>query len=362
MGFRAGIVGLPNVGKSTLFNALARAHAPTSNYPFCTIEPHVGIVTVPDPRLDRIAAIYKPAKVTPTHLEFIDIAGLVEGASQGEGLGNQFLSQIREVDLMVHVVRCFEAADIVHVTPEIDPVHDITIIETELALKDLETVTKRFEKTMKLAKSGEPKAKKEMEALEKLESTLSEGKSIRLLSWNEEENALIRETALLTAKPVVYCANVSEKNLPQGGTLAKKVEEIAAKEKAPLVIVSGKLEAEMIDLPAEEQEEFLKESGIARSALVSLIHEGYALLKLVTFFTANANELRAWTIPEGTRAPQAAGSVHSDFEKGFIRAEVIHYRDLDELGSAHTVKEKGRLGLEGKEYVVQDGDLILFRI
>lgn len=362
MGFRAGIVGLPNVGKSTLFNALAKAHAPTSNYPFCTIEPHVGIVTVPDPRLDRIAAIYQPQKVTPTTLEFYDIAGLVKGASEGEGLGNQFLGHIKEVEAILYVVRCFEDPNIVHVSGSVDPLRDIDIVDTELCLKDLDTLSKRFEKTDKLARSGDKEAREKMPLYQRVKTALEAGTPLRRLGLTEEEKKAVRDMAFLTLKPVLYCANVAESDLWGEGKGVTEVRKRAQAEGGETVVISGKVESELVDLSAEEQQQFLKELGLKEPGLDLLIRAGYRLLDLITYFTAGEKEVRAWTVRRGTKAPQAAAVIHSDFEKKFIRAEVTPFQELAGLGSPQAVKEKGKLRIEGKDYVVQDGDIVFFRI
>ncbi len=361
MGFRCGIVGLPNVGKSTIFNTLSKAKAEASNYPFCTIDPNKGIVSVPDERLDHLSKLYKPQKVTPTTIEFYDIAGLVKGAAQGEGLGNQFLAHIREVEAILHVVRCFEDPNIVHVAGSIDPLRDIEVIDTELCLKDLESISKMYEKTNKLARSGDAEAREKMPVYEKIKTALEAGTPLRRLELSEDEKKQIRDLFFLTLKPVLYCANVAENELPEGGPLVNKVREWAASEGAQVVVISGKVEAEIVELSEEEQKEFLNDLNLKEPGLHALIRAGYKLLDLLTYFTAGEKEVRAWTIRRGTKAPQAAGVIHSDFERGFIRAEVMAYDDLLRLGSAAAVKENGLLRLEGKDYTVADGDVMLFR-
>jgi GTP-binding protein YchF len=359
MGFRCGIVGLPNVGKSTIFNALAKARVPASNYPFCTIDPNVGVVPVP--RFTALSELYHHQNTTPTTVEFYDIAGLVKGASEGEGLGNQFLGHIKEVEAILHVVRCFEDPDIVHVSGHIDPLRDIQIIDTELCLKDLETIAARYEKTGKLAASGNQEAREKMPLYEKVKKALEEGRPLRRVGLTEAEKRALRDMAFLTLKPVLYGANVLETDLPEGGVYTKAVKDWAGKEGAGMVVISGKVESELIDLPEAEQKEFLKELGLEEPGLHALIRAGYRLLKLITFFTAGEKEVRAWTVRSGAKAPEAAGQIHSDFERGFIRAEVMNYEDLIRLGSALAVKEKGLLRVEGKDYTVADGDVMLFR-
>ncbi|MCM8775500.1 MAG: redox-regulated ATPase YchF [Candidatus Omnitrophica bacterium] len=362
MGFRCGIVGLPNVGKSTIFNALSNAKAAVSNYPFCTIDPNKGVVVVPDPRLTALSTLYRPEKTTPTTIEFLDIAGLVKGASQGEGLGNQFLGHIKEVEAILHVVRCFEDPDISHVLGGVDPVRDIEVVDTELCLKDLETMSNRFEKTRKLAMSGDKDAREKMPFYERIKKALEEGTPLRRLGLTEEEKKSIQDLAFLTLKPVLYCANVSESDLPDGGEVTRRVHDWSARENAEVVVISGKVESELMDLSPDEQNEFLKELGLKELSIYALIRAGYRLLNLITFFTVvGGKEVRAWTVRRGTKAPQAAGAVHTDFEHGFIRAEVMSADDLIQLGSPALVKEKGLLRTEGKDYVVRDGDIMLFR-
>ncbi len=359
-----GIVGLPNVGKSTLFNAITRAGAQAENYPFCTIEPNVGVVDVPDARLAVLHEMYQSKKTTPAAVRFVDIAGLVKGASKGEGLGNKFLEHIRQVDAIAHVVRCFEDADITHVEGAVDPIRDIGIITTELCLADLETVEKRREKLLRAMKSGSKEAKAEASLLERVASSLSEGRPARQLDFSEEEAALLRELTLLTMKPTLYVANVAEDEAATAekeNPFVQRVKEYAAAEGAEVVAISAKVEAEIAELSGEEAKEFLAAIGLAESGLDRLIKKAFSLLNLMTFLTAGPDECRAWTITRGTTAPKAAGKIHSDIERGFIRAEIVTYDDLVAAGSTAAAREKGKVRLEGKEYVMQDGDVTYFR-
>jgi GTP-binding protein YchF len=362
MGFRCGIVGLPNVGKSTIFNALTAAAIAAENYPFCTIEPNVGIVPVPDERLDKLAGLVKTKNKVATQMEFVDIAGLVKGASQGEGLGNQFLGHIRQVDAILHVVRCFEDDNIVHVDGSVDPLRDREVISMELILADMDTVERRLAKTRNQAKSGDKRLQAEAVFLEQLQAALNQGQPARTVAAEtDQQKEVLRDLCLLTSKPVLYVANVHEGDLATGNRYVEQLARAADEESASLVTIAGAIEQELSLLDAEEQREFLREMGMEEPGLHRLIKAGYQLLGLITFFTVGEKETKAWTIKKGTKAPGAAGKIHSDFERGFIRAEVIAYDDYIACGSESVARDKGLMRSEGKEYVVQDGDCILFR-
>lgn len=362
MGLKCGIVGLPNVGKSTLFNALTSAKALAANYPFATKEPNIGMITVPDPRLEKLAELVNPQKILPTMIEIVDIAGLIKGASQGEGLGNQFLANIREVDAIVHVVRCFDDDNVVHVDGSVDPARDKEIIDTELLFKDLETLEKRLEKLKKAAKTGEKEAVKAVATAERLLTHMEASKTVRTFDMNDDEAELIQEMMFLTAKPILYVCNVDEESVNDGNAYTTAFKEAVANENAEVILISAGIEADIVELEdLEERMEFLQDMGLSEPGVNRVIRASYKLLNLITYFTAGEKEVRAWTIKIGTKAPQAAGVIHTDFEKGFIRAEVIKYDVYTQYGSEAAVKDAGKMGVEGKEYVVGDGDVMHFR-
>jgi ribosome-binding ATPase len=361
MGFKCGIVGLPNVGKSTIFNAITSAGAEAANYPFCTIEPNIGVVTVPDPRLDQLATIVKPQAVLPTTIEFVDIAGLVKGASQGEGLGNQFLGHIRQVDAIAHVVRCFADENVVHVDGSVDPVRDVEVIQTELNLADLESVQKRTQRIEKQAKSGDKGAQAELSLLQRISVCLDQGRPARSAELTAEDWLILRDLHLITSKPMLYVANVAEDDLDGEHPSVAQLRQLVEAEGAEMVLICGRIEAEIAELDEGGKAEFLQELGLGESGLDRMVRSGYKLLGLQTYFTAGVKEVRAWTVRRGTKAPGAAGVIHSDFEKGFIRAEVIAFNDYIHAGGEGGAKEKGLMRLEGKEYRVDDGDVMHFR-
>lgn len=361
MGFNCGIVGLPNVGKSTIFNAITSANSAVGNFPFTTKEPHSGIVNVPDERLKKLSEIIKPPKIITTTIEFVDIAGLVKGASKGEGLGNQFLGYIRIVDAIAHVVRCFQNENVIHIYGDINPLRDVEIVETELIMKDLETLQKKIHELEKQVKSGDKKVKHNIDVCEKLKLHLTTGKLARMLNLDEEEKELACHLDLLTFKPVMFIANTDEEGLIKGNEYIQVLEQLAVHRGSKVMVVDGEMEAELADMKYEEREKFLADLGINESSLDKVIKEGYFILDLITFYTRNEKEIRAWTVKKGTKAPKAAGKIHSDFEKGFIKAEVIKYRDLITVGSETLLREKGLLQIHGKEYEIEDGDIIFFR-
>ncbi len=363
MSLKCGIVGLPNVGKSTVFNALTRANAQSANYPFCTIDPNIGVVEVPDPRLWKLSEVINPKNTVPTYMEFVDIAGLVEGAHKGEGLGNQFLSHIRETHAIAHIVRCFEDSNIIHVKGKVDPISDIQIIHLELILADLESLEKQMQKLEKKAKGNDKESKKRWELAGKILQELSKERKARevLTELSDEEKKLVKEFHLITLKPEIYVLNVDEESLIKGNELVQKVIEKANKENTEYIVLCGKLEEELSALSREEQKEYLKSMGIQQSGLEKMIIASYKMLELITFFTAGEKEVRAWTIKNGTNAKDAAGEIHSDISKGFIKAEVISYEDFEKYGSLQKAKEAGKMRLEGKEYIIKDGDICYFR-